>query len=144
MALKLIVNTDGGARGNPGPAGVGVVITSENGQVLKTISQGIGVATNNEAEYKAVILALETLKNMYGSKVHNYDIELRLDSELVQKQLTREYKVKEERLKVFFTQIVTLQLKDVPKVHFVHIPRTQNKIADRLANEAMDAQCYLI
>ncbi len=136
---KLIVNTDGGARGNPGNAGLGVVIANETGQVIKTVSRGIGVATNNEAEYRAVILALETLKELYGSQLSNYEIEFRLDSELVQKQLMGDYKVKEARLKVFFTQISDLQ-QNLPKIHFVYVPREQNKEADRLANLAMDEQ----
>ncbi len=137
--IKLIVNTDGGARGNPGNAGVGVVIADAAGKVIKTVSQGIGVATNNEAEYRAVILALETLKKLYGANLADYDIEIRLDSELVQKQLTKQYKVKEERLKVFFTEISNL-LKGVTKINFVHVRREQNGEADRLANLAMDEQ----
>lgn len=139
MKEKIIVYTDGGARGNPGPAGSGAYITDEDGKVLKEIAKPLGVQTNNHAEYEAVILALETLKKMYGEKkIHDLDIEIRMDSELVQRQLTGKYRVKDAGLKLQFARVSALRQFDFPNVKFVHIRREQNKEADRLSNEAMD------
>lgn len=136
---KIVLYTDGGSRGNPGIAGAGAVIKDHNGKTVKKISKLLGVVTNNEAEYQAIILGLETLKRLYGSdKVKNYNIEIRSDSELVVSQLRGEYQIKEEKLIPFFIKIWNLQVKDFPKISFVHIPREQNCEADGLANEAMD------
>jgi ribonuclease HI len=137
----LILFTDGGSRGNPGPAGCGVVITDEQGQVIKKTSKALGVMTNNEAEYWAVITGLETVKKMYGQeKLGAYVLEVRLDSELVCRQLLGEYQVKEERLWPLFMKIWNMQIKDVPRFACRYIPREKNKLADLLANEAMDEQ----
>ena len=137
---KYIIYTDGGSRGNPGVAGCGAVITDANKQVLKKVCQSLGVATNNEAEYQAVILGLETIKKMLGGvKATEAEIEVRLDSQLVASQLAGTYQIKEERLFPFFIKIWNLRVKDLPKVRFVYIPREQNSIADGLANEAMDS-----
>ena len=136
---KIYLNTDGGSRGNPGPAGCGAVISNEKGAVLKKVAKFLGPATNNEAEYLAVILGLETLKKMYGTdKLKNLEIVVKMDSELVCKQLNGEYQLKEEKLWPFFIKIWNLQVKDVPKIKFMYVPREQNSIADGLANEAMD------
>ena len=98
------------------------------------------MATNNEAEYQAVILGLETIKKMLGGvKATEAEIEVRLDSQLVASQLAGTYQIKEERLFPFFIKIWNLRVKDLPKVRFVYIPREQNSIADGLANEAMDS-----
>lgn len=136
---QLIVYTDGGARGNPGPAAVGVYITDQNGSVLKEVKQTIGNATNNFAEYQAVAVALETLKQLYGKKTKEMQIELKLDSELVKKQLNGEYQIKEPGLVPFFIEIHNLRVANFPHLTFVHVPRAQNKQADRLVNEALDA-----
>ena len=137
---KYFIYTDGGSRGNPGVAGCGAVITDANKQVLKKVCQSLGVATNNEAEYQAVILGLETIKKMLGGvKATEAEIEVRLDSQLVASQLAGTYQIKEERLFPFFIKIWNLRVKDLPKVRFVYIPREQNSIADGLANEAMDS-----
>lgn len=129
---KAIIYTDGGARGNPGPAGIGAVIYGENRNVLAEISQYLGVATNNQAEYKALIAALEKAGEMKIS-----ELECFLDSELVVKQLKREYKVKNKDLAPLFLIIHNLSL-NFEKISYTHIPRELNQAADKLANEAMD------
>jgi ribonuclease HI len=137
---KIIIYTDGGARGNPGPAGAGVVITNAKGSVIKEAHKALGNQTNNYAEYQAVILGLETAKRIFGKeKLANYEIEIRLDSELVTSQLGGTYQVKEETLFPLWMKIWNMQVAgDVPKLHFTHIPREKNKEADRLSNRAMD------
>lgn len=136
---KLYLNTDGGSRGNPGPAGCGSVVSDEQGLVLKQVSKFLGTATNNEAEYQAVILGLETVKKLYGSdKLKNIEVVVRMDSELVCKQLNGEYQLKEEKLFPYFIKIWNLKVKEIPNIKFTYIPREQNSIADGLANEAMD------
>lgn len=135
---KIIVYTDGGSRGNPGPAGVGVAVVNEKGQIVKKYSKNLGVKTNNEAEYEAVILALQKLKHLFGKeKVKKMEFEFRSDSELVVRQLRGEYKLKEEKLFPLFIKIWNLKM-EFGGVSFVEIPRERNKEADALANEAMD------
>ena len=135
---KVICYTDGGARGNPGPAGAGAVVQDEAGTVQKEISEFLGNGTNNFAEYAAVILALKTLKKMYGKEVVHLDVEVRMDSELVQKQLSYVYQIKEPSLVPQFIEVHNMRVKDFPHISFVHVPREKNKEADRLANEAMN------
>ncbi|MEK7575667.1 MAG: ribonuclease HI family protein [Patescibacteria group bacterium] len=135
---KIIVYTDGGSRGNPGPAGVGVVISNSKDKVIKKYSQDIGEKTNNEAEYEAVILALQKIKHLFGKqKTRDMEIEMRMDSELVARQLGGKYKIMEDKLFPLFIKIWNLRM-DFGKIDFVEIPREKNKEADRLANEAMD------
>jgi ribonuclease HI len=137
---KVIAYTDGGSRGNPGPAGVGVVFTDKKGNIIKGYSQDIGVRTNNEAEYEAVIFALQKAKHLYGkSKIKQNGLEIRMDSQLVARQLKGEYRINEEHLHPLFMKIWNMQV-DLGKISFAEIPREQNKEADRLANEAMDAK----
>lgn len=128
---KLIINTDGGSRGNPGPAGIGAVFADESGEVIAKYKEYIGEATNNIAEYKALILALEKSKDFEVD-----EIECRLDSELVVKQLNGEYKVKDEKMKKLFTRVQKLIF--FKPVKFVHVRREKNKLADALVNEALD------
>lgn len=128
---KLQIYTDGGARGNPGPSGIGVVIWSGN-ELVGQYKAFIGKATNNQAEYKAVILALEEAK-----KLSPTELEFFLDSELVVKQLNREYKVKDKDLAPLFVQVWNLSM-GFKKVTFSHVPREKNKEADKLVNEAID------
>jgi len=135
---KIIVYTDGGARGNPGNAGVGVVIADNKGNILKKVSKTLGVTTNNFAEYEAVITALAELKKLYGKKVSEMEFEFRLDSELVQRQLSGKYRVKEESLFAQFIKISNARVKDFPNISFNHIRREENDLADGLANKAMD------
>ena len=135
---KIITYTDGGSRGNPGPAGVGVVISDDKGNLIKEYAEDIGVRTNNEAEYEAVVLALQKVRHLLGKdKIKKLSVEMRMDSELVSKQLNGEYKIKEEKLSPLFIKIWNLKI-DFGDISFVHIPREKNKEADRLANQAMN------
>ena len=129
---KLIIYTDGGARGNPGPSGIGVVVYNEQKELVREYSDFLGIATNNQAEYKAVILALKKAQELGGEELHFY-----LDSELVVKQLRGEYKVKNKDLASLFLEIHNLTI-NFQKISYTHVRRELNKEADRLANEAMD------
>ena len=134
MNIKLY--TDGGSRGNPGPGGIGIHIESLN----KKYAEFIGAVTNNEAEYQALIFALEKVKSLLGkTKAKQAELQCFSDSELMVKQLNHEYKIKEERIQQYFIKIWNLML-DFSRVEFTHIPREKNKVADELANEAMDKQ----
>lgn len=133
---RYIIYTDGGARGNPGPAAAGVVIL-KGADVIATSSQYLGERqTNNWAEYEAVVIAL--LK-MIELQVGKADIEFRLDSKLVVEQLMGNWKIKEPTLKPQVQKVKDL-LNDFGTVTFHYVPREQNKEADRLVNEALDAQ----
>lgn len=132
--------TDGGARGNPGPAGAGAVI-KRDGVVLKKIAKSLGKRTNNWAEYEAVIVALEELKKIVPeSKREETIVEVRLDSELIARQLSGKYQVKEETLFSQYIKAHNILVKDFPHTTFTHIPREKNKEADALSNEAMDKE----
>ena len=136
---KIILYTDGGARNNPGPAGAGVVIVDGAGKVLKEISKPLWRQTNNWAEYEAVIVGLETVKRLFGSaKLKDMEVEVKTDSELIARQLSHKYQIKEETLFPQFIKVHNLQVAHFPHILFSHIPREKNKEADRLANEAMD------
>ncbi|MFA5925435.1 MAG: ribonuclease HI family protein [Parcubacteria group bacterium] len=133
---KIKTFSDGAARGNPGPSAIGVVI--ESGGEKKTYREFIGYATNNEAEYKALIFALQKIKLLYGkTKSKTLDIDCYLDSELVVKQMNHEYKISEENTQKFFLQIWNLSI-DFKEVRYFHIPRAKNSEADHLANLALD------
>lgn len=135
---KVTIFTDGGARGNPGPAGAGAVLVDQGGVILKEVSRFLKTQTNNFAEYEAVILGFQTAKKLFGNKVKEMEFEIRLDSELIAEQLSHRYQVKEQGLVTQFIKVHNMRVKDFPNVIFTHIPREQNKAADRLANEAMD------
>ncbi len=135
---RVICYTDGGARGNPGPAGAGAVAQDEVGGIIFEGSQFLGNATNNYAEYAAVVLALTELKRRLGKETKNIDVEVRMDSELVQKQLSNEYQIKEPSLVPQFIEIHNLIVTSFPHIRFVHVRREQNTHADRLANDAMN------
>lgn len=136
---KIIMYTDGGSRGNPGLAGAGAFVCNEKGELVRKAHLFLGTVTNNEAEYQAVILGLETLKKVFGKdKVKDLPIEIRMDSELICKQLRGEYQVKEEKLVPLFMKIWNARVADFHHLSFVHIPREQNAEADKLANQAMD------
>lgn len=128
---KIIINSDGGARNNPGPAAIGVVITRENGEILETHKEYIGKTTNNVAEYKALADGLRRAK-----KYDPEEIECRLDSELVVRQITGEYKTKDENMKLLLNEVRELSF--FKHVSFIHIKREKNKLADSLVNEALD------
>lgn len=135
---KIIVYTDGGSRGNPGPSGIGVVIANGRGKAIKKYSRVIGNRTNNEAEYEAVIFALQKIKHLFGKqKARDLNIEVLMDSELVARQLGGKYKIIEEKLFPLFIKVWNLRM-DLRKISFGEIPREKNKEADRLANEAMN------
>jgi ribonuclease HI len=129
---KLKLFTDGGARGNPGPAGIGAVIFDEKGNVVAEISEYIGETTNNQAEYKALIAGLTKAKELGAS-----ELEVFLDSELVVKQLNREYRVKDKDLAPLFVQVYNTSL-SFKKIIFKHIFREKNELADKLVNQALD------
>lgn len=129
---QVTLYTDGGARGNPGPAAVGIVISDEHGNVLKEFGKYLGVATNNKAEYQALLYGLEAAHTLKATEVMCF-----LDSELVVKQLKQEYKVKDVGLQSLFLRVwnVAQQFK---KVTYTHVPREKNKRADELVNFALD------
>jgi len=128
----LVVNIDGGARGNPGPAGYGVVIEDESGKRIDSLSEYLGAQTNNFAEYSGLIAALE-----YGLK-HGYTaIKVRSDSELLVKQIKGEYKVRSEALVDIYREAKDL-IRKYKSFQIRHVYREQNREADRLANLAMD------
>lgn len=134
---KISVFCDGGARGNPGPAGVGCVIKINQGNVYE-LAKYIGKATNNQAEYQAVIVALNWFKSNASKLANNWQAEFFLDSKLVVEQLNQRYKIKNEGLKPLFWQVREQILSLGKKVTFKHIPREKNKEADRLVNKAID------
>lgn len=134
---KIKIYTDGGARGNPGPAGIGVVVYDCDDKIINKKSQFIGRATNNQAEYRAVIAAFDLI-----STIEVAEIDFFLDSELVVKQLKGEYKVKNKDLALLFVKVYNRTLK-YKKIIFKHIRRELNKEADKLANIAMDSGQFL-
>lgn len=136
--MKLIIFTDGGSRGNPGPAGIGAIIYNDKKEVLATVSKFLGIATNNQAEYRAIIAALHKAKELGGT-----ELEFFMDSELAVKQINREYKVKNKDLAPLFLEIHNLSL-GFKKLTFTHVRREHNQEADRLANEAMDRGGLLV
>ncbi len=128
---SYLVYTDGGSRGNPGPAAIGAVITND-GKTVQTISQTIGTATNNQAEYQAVYAALQWCRD-HGATT----AEVRADSELIVKQLRGEYKMKNKDLAQWFIRIQSV-INQIGRVTFVVIRREQNSAADALVNRALD------
>ncbi len=133
---KIIVYTDGGSRNNPGPSALGVVIKIDSG--IKKYGKFIGSATNNEAEYSAVVFALKKIKQLIGNeKAEKSKIEIRADSELLINQLNGKYKIKEKNLVPFFIDIWNLK-QDFGDIKFFHIPREENKEADKLVNKELD------
>jgi ribonuclease HI len=131
MHKKLITYTDGGARGNPGPAGIGVVI-AEGDKTLESFGRYIGETTNNQAEYQALIAALER-----ASALGAEEVECRLDSELVVKQMRQEYRVRDAALQQLFVKAWNHSV-GFRKASFVHVPRDQNSLADAEVNKAID------
>lgn len=153
---KLIINTDGGARGNPGPAGIGVVIKTETGEILQKISQKIGETTNNVAEYTAVIKALEWMRanattpverlpfarstsSPHGVASTGQVFQFYLDSTLVVNQLNGLFKVKDAKLKELLLKVRILEQEVGGKIYYSSIPREKNMEADVLVNEALNS-----
>lgn len=132
--MKLITYTDGGARGNPGPAAFGVVIKDEAGHVVKQHGQYIGRTTNNQAEYRGLVDALDHARNLGATEVDCF-----LDSELLVKQMKGEYKIRDAGLAELADQARVL-CAAIGKVRFTHIRRAFNTAADALVNTALDQQ----
>ena len=136
--MRFTIHADGGARGNPGPAGAGAIIRDEFGTSVGSVSKFLGHQTNNFAEYEAVILAFEALAKLVPPASHKKtEVVVKMDSELVVKQMNKVYKVKHPVMK---EQSVRLERAAAAfgTVTYSHIPRAQNSDADALANEAMD------
>ena len=131
--MKVVVHVDGGARGNPGPAAIGVVVSSPDGDVLEETSEPIGVATNNVAEYTALLRGLERARALGASEV-----EIVNDSELVARQLTGAYKVKHPSMKPLHAEAMAA-LRGFDRWRIRSVPRAENARADELVNEALDA-----
>ncbi len=131
---EAIIYTDGAARGNPGPAGAGAILTDSDGKKIGEVCEYLGEKTNNQAEYQALILALKEAKKIGITMVSIFS-----DSELMVKQLKGEYKVKNQGLKPLFQEAFGL-LRYFGTHKIGHVPREQNKRADQLANLAIDGQ----
>ena len=135
-----MIHTDGGARGNPGPAAIGVVIQKSDGGLKREYCEYIGETTNNEAEYRAVIFALKKLKQLIGKNdTSRAKVEVHLDSELLECQMNGHYKIMDKNLQNLFLEIWNLKV-DFGEVIFKHIPREDNHGADKLANAALDKE----
>ena len=133
--MKAILYTDGGSRGNPGPAGSGAVLFDEQEEVIAEATRYLGTATNNVAEYTAIIIGMEM------AIAHEVtELDARMDSELAVKQLKGEYRVKNENLARLYLQVIDLSHK-FKKVSFTHVRREKNKHADALVNKVIDENC---
>ena len=128
----LILRTDGASRGNPGPAAAGLVIELPDGEVIKVEKKYLGVMTNNQAEYRALILGLSAVTLFQPAEVRVY-----MDSELVVRQMTGQYRVKDDSLRTNYEE-AKLLVRQLPLVTFQHVRRNQNARADALANKALD------
>ncbi len=136
MTDKFLIYSDGGSRGNPGHSAIGFVIYDQGGQEITRFKHYLGITTNNQAEYKALIAALEE-----SAKLGAVEVVCHLDSELVVRQLQGSYKVREEGLKPLAAEALRLTSK-FNRIEFAHIPREKNKLADQLVNEALDENGY--
>ncbi len=132
---KFVLFTDGGARGNPGPAAAGAFLCTPEKDYRKELGVYLGEATNNEAEYRALVIGMEAALKAGAKKLVCY-----LDSELIVKQLKGLYKVKNERMKSYYDEVKELE-KELDKISYKHVPREKNKKADSLVNEVLDNCC---
>ena len=130
---KVIICTDGASRGNPGPAAIGATVKDEKGNLITSISRRIGITTNNQAEYRAIIIAMEKAISLDARH-----IELYTDSELVMQQINGRYKVKKATLRKHYQKVIQL-IGSLECFTIDHIPRAQNAEADNLANNALDS-----
>ena len=137
---KIIIYTDGGSRGNPGPSAIGVVYKNQKGETIKEYSEYLGDnLTNNEAEYRGVIIALKKFKSIFGKELaKKSEIEMRADSELMISQLTGKFKISNENIAKFFIEVWNLKTEFL-SIKFKYIPREKNKEADKLVNQALDS-----
>ena len=134
---SFTIHADGGSRGNPGPSGAGAMIRDHLGNSVGSVSQFLGTRTNNYAEYEAVILAFETLAKLLKGKTGSVEVVVKMDSQLVVKQMKGEYKVKHPVMKEQQARLIRA-ISAFGKVTFTHVFREENSDADALANEAMD------
>lgn len=132
MNRKLVINTDGGSRGNPGPSGIGVSVADGSGKLLETHKKFIGEATNNIAEYKALLVGLERAIEL-GAE----ELVVQMDSELIVRQMQGVYKIKDPGLKPLAAKAKEY-IARFDSVVFIHVRREMNKLADKLVNEAID------
>lgn len=132
----MIINTDGGSRGNPGPGACGAVLKDRNGIVVAQKGKFLGICTNNEAEYQGLILGMETALEL-GTE----GAEVLMDSELVIKQLKGEYRVKNAKLFPLYQKVKELEQK-LGEVSYFAVPREQNKLADAMVNKVLDEQAH--
>lgn len=136
---KVTVYIDGGAKNNPGPAGIGVVIYKDD-QKIDDFSKYIGEATNNQAEYRALIFALKKVKARYGKdKIKDFELEINTDSELVAEQMRGNYKIEDEKIQPLFLEAWNLKM-NYGQVVFNLIPREKNQEADHLVKQALSQQ----
>jgi ribonuclease HI len=133
-ARKITIETDGASRGNPGLAGAGVIIKDDHGRRIETIQKFLGVTTNNQAEYKALIEGLRA-----AQRHHPDELTVRMDSELVVKQMTGQYRVRHPEMLPLYLEAMEL-VSQFPKVEFVHVLREKNPAADQVANMAIDSR----
>ena len=131
--MNLKIYTDGGARGNPGPAAIGVVLKNESGETIKELGRYIGEGTNNDAEYQALIAGIKAAAEKNATEIDCF-----VDSELIARQLNGEYKVKNERLRNYWYQVKKLSEK-FEKVQYIHVKRDKNFEADALVNQVLDS-----
>lgn len=137
--MNYTLYADGGARGNPGPAGAGAVAFDSIGKRAIEVSDYLGETTNNVAEYEAILRGLKALRDAFDEGYFDHrGVIVRMDSELVIKQLRGEYKVKHPNLINRYLEVKNLFARSFPHISFEHVPREQNKDADELANRAMD------
>lgn len=138
---KIIIQVDGGALRNPGPAAAGIVFLNEKGEKFKEISEYLGEnLTNNQAEYLAAICALKKFKTLFGKKLaKNTEIEIRSDSELLVNQINGKYKILDQELQPLFLELWNLRF-DFKKVNFRLIKREKNQLADKLVKKALTEQ----
>ncbi len=134
---QFTIHADGGARGNPGPAGAGAVVRDETGSIVATVSEYLGVRTNNYAEYEAVIRALEDVHALAKGALADTAVMVKMDSELVVKQMNGIYRIKHPDMAAQAARLRELA-GPLGFISFAHVPREQNKDADALANQAMD------
>ena len=134
---EITIFTDGGARGNPGPAGIGAVVYDEKDNEMSTLSEAIGEGTNNVAEYTAIVRALQHVATLVDD-TKAIKVTLKLDSQLAERQLNGAYKVKDETLKGLYAEVKEL-VGEYASVEFIHVKRELNKVADKLVNQALDA-----
>jgi ribonuclease HI len=131
---SYIANIDGASRGNPGPGALGLVIYNDLGEIIAEGKETLGICTNNVAEYHALIKTLEMAKDLHLSSLL-----VRSDSQLLVRQMLGQYKIKDDKLKALYHKVQAL-LKSFDTVEFHHVSREENKLADKLANEALDGK----